>query len=389
MEKEITLYDLHPNQIRMMQEAKRFNVANCGRRFGKSMLSVNLLAETAIDGYPAGYFAPTYKLLEGTFKECLSALDPIISKKHDNQFIELITGGSIEFWSLDNPQAGRSRKYKVAIIDEAAFVKNLWEAWTQAIRATLTDLKGDAWFLSTPKGKNDFYKLFQRGVSGEENWQSWQMTTYDNPYIDPKEIDDAKRDLPEIAFNQEYLAEFADNAANPFGLNFIQQCTYPMSTLPPVCFGIDLAKSYDWTVIIGLDVNGSVCHFDRFQKDWKQTITHINNLPVVPISIDTTGVGDPVAEMVDKRYYLDMFKFSNTSKQQLMEMLAIGIQQRKINFPEGLITEELGNFEYEYTKGGVKYSAPTGLHDDCVCSLALAWRMFKSGAANGVYSLIM
>jgi len=373
----------------MMQEAKRFNVANCGRRFGKSMLSVNLLAETAIDGYPAGYFAPTYKLLEGTFKECLSALDPIISKKHDNQFIELITGGSIEFWSLDNPQAGRSRKYKVAIIDEAAFVKNLWEAWTKAIRATLTDLKGDAWFLSTPKGKNDFYKLYQRGVSGEANWQSWQMTTYDNPYIDPKEIDDAKRDLPEIAFNQEYLAQFADNAANPFGLNFIEQCTYPMSTLPPICFGIDLAKSYDWTVIIGLDVNGSVCHFDRFQKDWKQTITHINNLPVVPISIDTTGVGDPVAEMVDKRYYLDMFKFSNTSKQQLMEMLAIAIQQRKINFPEGLITEELGNFEYEYTKGGVKYSAPTGLHDDCVCALALAWRMFKSGAANGVYSLIM
>ena len=372
-----------------MSEAKRFNVANCGRRFGKSMLSVNLLSETAIDGYPAGYFAPTYKLLEGTYRECLSALEPIISRKHDNQFIELKTGGSIEFWSLDNPQAGRSRKYKTVIIDEAAFVKNLWEAWTKAIRATLTDLKGDAWFLSTPKGKNDFYKLFQRGVSGDVNWKSWQMTTYDNPYIDPAEIDDAKRDLPEIAFNQEYLAEFADNAANPFGLNFIQQCTYPMSTLPPVCFGIDLAKSYDWTVIIGLDVNGSVCHFDRFQKDWKQTITHINNLPVVPISIDTTGVGDPVAEMVDKRYYLDMFKFSNTSKQQLMESLAIAIQQRKINFPEGLITDELGNFEYEYTKGGVKYSAPTGLHDDCVCALALAWRMFKSGAANGVYSLIM
>ena len=217
------------------------------------MLSVNLLSETAIDGYPAGYFAPTYKLLEGTYRECLSALEPIISRKHDNQFIELKTGGSIEFWSLDNPQAGRSRKYKTVIIDEAAFVKNLWEAWTKAIRATLTDLKGDAWFLSTPKGKNDFYKLFQRGVSGDVNWKSWQMTTYDNPYIDPAEIDDAKRDLPEIAFNQEYLAEFADNAANPFGLNFIQQCTYPMSTLPPVCFGIDLAKSYDWTVIIGLD----------------------------------------------------------------------------------------------------------------------------------------
>jgi phage FluMu gp28-like protein len=372
----------------MIQERKRFNVANCGRRFGKSAMAVNILAETAIKGFPAGYFAPTYKLLEGTYNECLLALNEAVVRKHDNQFIELITGGKIEFWSLDNPQAGRSRKYKEVVVDEAAFVKNLWESWTQAIRPTLTDLKGGAWFLSTPKGKNDFYKLHQRGVTGEANWQSWTMTTYDTPFIDPKEIDDAKRDLPEVAFNQEYLAQFVDNTANPFGLNFIEQCTYPLSNLPPVCFGIDLAKSYDWTVIIGLDVNGSVCWFDRFQKDWKQTITHINNLPVVPISIDTTGVGDPVAEMVDRRYYLDMFKFSNISKQQLMEMLAIAIQQRKINFPAGIIADELSNFEYEYTKNGVKYSAPTGLHDDAVCALALAWRIFKSGAANGHYTII-
>jgi len=384
----VYLNNLHPNQVRMIQGRKRFNVANCGRRFGKSAMAVNILSETAIKGFPSSYFAPTYKLLEGTYNECLSALNEAVVRKHDNQFIELITGGKIEFWSLDNPQAGRSRKYKEVVVDEAAFVKNLWEAWTQAIRPTLTDLKGGAWFLSTPKGKNDFYKLHQRGLTGEANWQSWTMSTYDNPFIDPTEVDDAKRDLPEVAFNQEYLAQFADNTANPFGLNFIEQCTYPLSNLPPVCFGIDLAKSYDWTVIIGLDVNGSVCWFDRFQRDWKSTITHINNLPVVPISIDTTGVGDPVAEMVDRRYYLDMFKFSNTSKQQLMEMLAITIQQRKINFPAGIIADELSNFEYEYTKNGVKYSAPTGLHDDSVCALALAWRIFKSGAANGHYTII-
>ena len=371
----------------MMQEAKRFNVANCGRRFGKSMMSVNILSETALSGKPAGYFAPTYKLLEGTFNECLNVLQPIISKKHDNQFIQLVTGGVIEFWSLDNPQAGRSRKYKVVVIDEAAFVKELWEAWTKAIRPTLTDLKGSAWFLSTPKGKNDFYKLYQRGQTGEENWQSWKMTTYDNPFIDPKEIDDAKRDLPDIAFNQEYLAEFADNTANPFGLQYIQQCTYPMTTEPPVCFGIDLAKSHDWTVIIGLDKNGSVCWFDRFQKDWKQTIQHINNLPVVPICLDSTGVGDPVGEMIDRKYNVEMFKFSKTSKQQIMEGLAMAIQKRAITFPEGLITDELGNFEYQYTKGGVKYSAPSGLHDDCVCGLALAYRRYLSGTGGGSYSL--
>ena len=65
-------------------------------------MAVNLLAEVALEGYPAGYFTPTYKLLDGTYNECLSALNPVIKRKHEHQFIELITGGKIEFWSLEN-----------------------------------------------------------------------------------------------------------------------------------------------------------------------------------------------------------------------------------------------------------------------------------------------
>ena len=152
--------ELHAAQIKVMTERKRFNVLDCGRRWGKSYLSVRLMIKAAHKGEPVAYFAPTYKLLEGTFKEIYSRVSEIVVKKHENQFIELAKGGSIEFWSLENPLAGRSRKYKVAIIDEAAFNRNLWQSWTEAIRPTLTDLKGSAWFMSTPKGKNDFYKLW-------------------------------------------------------------------------------------------------------------------------------------------------------------------------------------------------------------------------------------
>lgn len=371
MIKEVILNEPHPAQSEILSEAQRFNVLCCGRRFGKSKLAVNLLSETALDGQPAGYFAPTYKLLDGTYNECLAALDPVIKRKHEHQFIELITGGRVEFWSLENELAGRSRKYKRSIVDEAAFAKSLWKSWTESIRATLTDLKGDAWFMSTPKGKNDFYKLFKRG-QGEPNWKSWQKTTYDNPYIDPLEIDDAKSDLPELAFLQEYMAQFNDNVANPFGLAYIQQCTFPLSPLPPVCFGIDLAKSHDWTVIIGLDKNRSVCYFDRFQNDWKQTTTKILNLPPAPLIIDSTGVGDPIGEDIARFRSVELFKFTAHSKQQIMEGLAKVIQERRITFPDGQIKEELEDFEYIYTRTGVKYGAPSGLHDDCVCALALA-----------------
>lgn len=386
-EVEITLTEPHPGQQQVITEAKRFNVLCCGRRWGKSALAVNLLSETALDGHPAGYFTPTYKLLTEIYKDCHARLKPIVSKSNQNQFIELITGGLIDFWTLENDYAGRGRKYKRDVIDEAAFSKNLFDKWTQAIRPTLTDLKGDAFFLSTPKGKNDFYKLYMRGKSGEANWQSWQMSTYTNPYIDPSEIDDAKSDLPELAFSQEYMAEFNDSIANPFGYPYIQQCTYPLSTEPAVCYGIDLAKSFDWAVIIGLDRNGAVCHFDRWQSDWRTTTRKILDLPDKPIVLDSTGSGDPVGEDIARVRSVELFVFTSRTKQQIMEGLAVAIQKREITFPEGIIKDELECFEYEYTRSGVKYSAPSGLHDDCVCALALCWDLYRRvGKSSGQYS---
>jgi hypothetical protein len=382
----VTLPEPHINQQKILSEAKRFNTVCCGRRWGKSVLAVNLLSEPALEGWPTGYFTPTYKLLEGTYKACVLALEHVIKKKHENQFIELITGGNIDFWSLDNPYAGRSKKYKRAITDEGAFAKNLWEIWTQSIRPTLTDLEGDAWHFSTPTGKNDFHKLFMKGKGGDNNWMSFQQTTYDNPYINPSEIDEARKDLPTIAFSQEYMAEFNDNIANPFGIAFINQCTYPLSTEPAVCYGIDLAKSFDYTVIIGLDKNGAVCYFDRFQKDWRSTVNTILALPNIPICIDSTGVGDPIGEDIARVRDVELFKFTSKSKQQLMEGLAAQIQKRLITFPEGVIVDELSNFEYEYTKSGVRYTAPQGLHDDCVCALALAVSKYRDAGSNGQYS---
>ena len=387
-EKIISLNEPHESQQQVLDEAKRFNVLCCGRRWGKSQLAINLLSETALDGKPAGYFTPTYKLLEGTYKECLITLGDVVSRKHDNQFIELITGGVIDFWSLENEYAGRSRKYKRAVIDEAAFAKNLWSSWTESIRPTLTDLKGDAWFLSTPKGKNDFHKLWMRGRQEENTWASWQKSTYTNPYIEDSEVDDAKSDLPADAFAQEYMAEFNDNAANPFGIPAIAQCVYPLTNLPPVCFGIDLAKSFDFTVVIGLDKNQNVCYFDRWQADWRTTTNKIMELPNVPIAIDSTGVGDPIGEAIAGVKIAELVKFTSQSKQQMMEGLAVQIQKRNITFPEGHIKDELENFEYEYTRSGVKYSAPSGLHDDCVCALALAVRKWRTVGHGGNYSFL-
>lgn len=375
----------HINQQGILDNSSRFRVVLCGRRFGKSELSQIELITKALIGQQVAYITPTYNLAK-TFFDKLAKAVPFPSNRSELT-ISFPNEGSVQFFTGERLDNLRGRKFHFVVIDEASFIPDLEDGWLNSIRPTLTDYKGRALFLSTPKGKNFFYSLYMKGLSGEQDWASFKYSTYDNPYIDKAEIDDAKRQLPEIVFEQEYMANPSENAANPFGYAYIKQCTFPLSINPVVCYGIDLAKSVDYTVITGLDKNGSVCYFERFQRDWRQTKETIRGLIQAPILIDSTGVGDPIFEDLQRDNIPVMgFKFSSTTKQQLMEGLASAIQQRKITFPEGPITEELLIFEYQYTAHGVKYSAPSGFHDDCVMSLAMAWQHFQRNVGTGKYS---
>lgn len=388
MEVNVRLYKPHPAQDEVIHCNSRFIVMMAGRRFGKSLISQTIALDSAINKQKVAYITPTYQLGKVFFKELLDITPPeIYSKNEQDLVIQFITGGSIRFFTGERLDNLRGLKFHLCVIDEASYISDLESGWLNSIRPTLTDYKGRAIFLSTPKGKNYFYSLYIKGVSGEPDWASFKFSTYDNPHIDSSEIDDARRQLPEVVFEQEYMANPAENASNPFGSAFIKQCTYPMSLAAPIVFGIDLAKSVDWTVIVGLDRNGSVCYFDRFQKDWRQTKDTIKNLPKIPILMDTTGVGDPIFEdLVRENVPVTGFKFTSTTKQQLMEGLASAIQQRKIQFPEGPISQELEIFEFIYSATGVRYSAPSGFHDDCVMALALAWQHRTKNVGSGKYS---
>jgi hypothetical protein len=223
--------------------------------------------------------------------------------------------------------------------------------------------------------------MARRAESGEQGMHYARITAHDAAnakVITQDEIKDAERQLPAAVFRELYLAEPSDDAANPFGMDAIDRCVGPLSSGPAVVWGIDLAKSSDWTVAIALDENGNVCACERWQGPWEDTIGRIIGLTdQTPSLVDSTGVGDPVLESLQKRgreqgARYEGFKFSSSSKQQIMEGLAVAIQQRQITFPEGVIVSELPAFEFEYTRPGVRYTAPSGLHDDAVCALALA-----------------
>lgn len=381
----IFLPEPHINQDKIIDCPKRFRVVMCGRRFGKSELAQIEIVKSAIIGEQVAYITPTYKLAK-TFFEKLSQAVPYESNKSD-LILYFPNNGMIEFFTGERLNNLRGRKFHLVVIDEASFIPDLEQGWLNSIRPTLTDYKGRALFLSTPRGKNYFYSLY---MNGGEDWQAFKFSTYDNPYIDPAEIEDAKSQLPVPVFEQEYMANPMENAANPFGIEYIRNCIMPMPSDVPLYYGIDLAKSYDYTVIIGIGRNGNVCFFERFQKDWQQTKNEIMKLPKqAKIYIDSSGVGDPITEDLQRHFQaMEGYKYTAQSKQQLMELLAHSIQHKAITFPDGIIVDELSIFEYQFTSSGVRYNAPSGFHDDCVNALALAVRCKEKYKTSGQYYFI-
>jgi hypothetical protein len=366
---------LHASQREVYRSLARFSVLEIGRRWGKTTFGMQLGIETAILGRKCGWFAPSYKYLADPVREFERALKPILTR-HDRveKRMEFATGGSIDFWTLEDVDAGRGRSYDRIVIDEAGFAPNLLEAWRASMRPTLADRKGSALFLGTPKGTGDFHRLFLEAESDTTGaWKAFRIGSVANPYIDPDEIKDAKKMLPPEIFAQEFEGVPAEDGGNPFGLDAIRACIGPLSTAPVECYGVDLAKSQDWTVIIGLDSEGRVAHLDRWQAPWNVTRERLARLiGEKSAQIDSTGVGDPIVEDLRKVCRrVEGFKFTAQSKQQLMEGLQIAISTSEIRFPDGWLRAELESFGFRYSGRSVSYEATVG-HDDGVCALALA-----------------
>jgi len=219
---DLRLLPLHANQAKILSEAKRFNVLKCGRRFGKTTLCEELITDKIIESLPVAYFSPTYKDLYNVWNRVKHILQPVtVSKDETVKQLKVLGGGTLDMWSMEDPDSGRGRKYARVIIDEAEKARHLEQAWTATIRATLTDYKGDCWFLSTPRFGSTYFKKLAK--KEDPDWKSWTFSTYDNPFIDPVEIDSAKSLLDEATFRCEFLAEDVLLSVNKFIYNFSRE----------------------------------------------------------------------------------------------------------------------------------------------------------------------
>lgn len=380
---------LYAKQAAFVDCEARYTIVEAATKVGKTVCCLVWLLEKALEGKSGQNFwwvAPIYPQSSIAFSRLKrwlaeSTLPRELWKaREDEQSIGFANGAKIWFKGADKPDGLYGEDVYAVVMDEATRCKA--DAW-YAVRSTLTATGGPIKIIGNVRGrKNWAYQMARRAEAGEPGHGYFKLTAYDaidGGILTLAEVEDAKRVLPPHVFGELYLAEPADDGGNPFGLTAIAACVSPQSKRDPIAFGVDLAKSVDYTVPCGLDEDGAVCSLDRWQSDWQQTRRRlVEIIGEVPALIDSTGVGDPIVEdLMRECTYARGFKFSKSSKQQLMEGLAAAIQQRQIKFPDGWLRAELENFEYQYTPSGVRYSAPDGLHDDGVMGLALAWKQLK------------
>ena len=220
----VTGFSPHKVQAELLQSIvggkEKYHIASIGRQFGKSMMGMNLALYWGFNDSPCKilWVSPVYSQANKVQKELMSAIAAsgiVKSNNYSSSELELKNGSTIYFRSAERYDNIRGMTLDYAIIDEAAFIKD--DAWSEAIKPTLLVRGKKVLFISTPKGKNWFYELFQYGQSDDyPNYKSYKGSSYDTPFISVDEIDDAKRTVPELIFKQEYLAEFIDGGGEVF-----------------------------------------------------------------------------------------------------------------------------------------------------------------------------
>jgi hypothetical protein len=339
-----------------------------------------MLTEAAIKRKIVGYFAPTYKLMLPVWEQARRVLRaPVADENKAERRIDTVVGGRIEFWSLDNPDAGRSRGYDLVVVDEAGLVRNLETIWREALIPTLIDRAGRAVLAGTPKGRGDFWRIYQTALD-DPRWITIRRSTSDNPRLDPTDVALLRSAMTERAARQELDAEFLDDGGAVF--RNVRACVGEIVRSGEASvIGVDWGRYNDATVFIALDPQ-SRCVIDverlvdvDFATQRRALIAFWQRNGRGAILAESNSIGQPnIEELQRAGLPVQAFTTTTASKPLLIDTLALALEQRTIVLPatEWLLNE-LEMYSVDVTASGrARYSAPEGGYDDGVIALALA-----------------
>ena len=384
----------------ILESGAKYHVACVGRQFGKSLMAINLSLYWMINNGPCKilWVSPVYSQANKVQKEMMAAIGAsgiVKSCNYSENYISLKNGSEILFRSAEKYDNIRGLTMDYGVLDEASFMKE--DAWKEAIRPVFMVKGKKVLFISTPKGKNWFYELFQLAQSSDyDQYAAYTGSSYDTPYISPEEIEDAKRTLPEKVFQQEYLAQFIDGGGEVFS-NLDKNCfqNYPTPAGKIFC-GIDAGRAEDYTVATFIDQDGKIVDIYRNnQQEWstmmRDILERIKKWRATTM-IEVNSIGDVLFEQLKKEWQdTKPFVTSAKSKNEIIEGLILDMNEETIRIPSETLFpplyHELSVFTYEYNPKtrSIRYGHPQGMHDDTVLSLAIANYNRKQNKSIGQY----
>lgn len=377
----------HEKQRRVLESDTRFRVLNWGRRTGKNEVAIVDTIRYALENPDSivWWVSPTYeqsndygfdRMLE-MLPNALVQGEPTYSKPRS---IELITGTTISFKSADKPKSLKGGGVDRMVVDEAASIAG--DIWYEYLRPTLTDTLGGGCIISTPKGKDWFHTMFYRGQEDEDDtvWSS-HATSFDNPHVPDSEIEQQRENMPDRIYEQEYLAEFTEDAGEVFIDMNIEDYDYESKVgSEPYRIGVDYARHHDWTVVLVLDSAGYVVHIRRVQKtSWHAIEAVIKNVyeqfQPATVQVDATRDNKITEDLEAVGVNVEPIKFTQQKKADMVENCAAMLEAGDVTIPEDAsrLRREMEAFEYDVTRAGnVRYAAGDTEHDDMVDALCLA-----------------
>lgn len=366
------------------------------RQSGKSFLNKLLASKWLLELKDAkiAYITPTNKLGKLFYKELSNALKPFIKSSNGTDLvIEVVSGSYIQFFSAESKDNIRGFQATHLIVDEAAFISD--ETWDMIIKP-MTLVKGKKILLSsTPNGcQGFFYKHIQMGINEMAGFKTKSVNIYSNPFVTKDDIDAIRSQVPKRVFEQEYEAKFLSGSGSVF--KDFDNCICENPKLTGTYYAaIDWAKQNDYTVLTIMNDLRQVVHTFRItDMDYTKQVELITAIlnkwkPKVTIS-EENNIGAVINELLKKSYRgtVKVVTLDNRLKRDMIENLVVGFEQGIIGIPnDSVLLGELQAFTciYNPSTKTVKYTAPNGLHDDCVISLAYVYSLVEN--KKGVYHI--
>jgi len=381
----------------------KYHIACISRQWGKTIMAQNMVLYWAINdpGSVILWVSPVYSQANRVQKELVRAISVggvIKSNNYSANEITLLNGSQIYFRSAERYDNIRGLTCDYGVIDEAAFIPN--DAFREAIEPVFLVRGKRVLFISTPKGRNFFYDLYQLGQSPDHpNYIAYRGRSAESPFINNEAIEEARKTLPDKVYKQEYEAEFIDDGGEVFtGLDAITVSQWPKKSGKVYC-GIDVGRAEDYTVATFIDQQGQIIDIYRNNNaNWSSMVSDIVAKAKeydAQCMVEVNGVGDPIYEQLRAQWpATEPFTTSNRSKQEIIEGLILDVNEVNLKIPNvelfPYLYHEMQIFTYEYSPKTrtIRYGHPKGHHDDTVMSLAIANYCRKQRRTYGSYAYI-